>query len=166
MRTYRNRFPVSIPCASMRSWVRNRFRISSPVWRSSATGDEKPLQFWQRTLSYVVRILLYLSLENVPVIHERPYSMAPRQLAGLGKRKRAQQLEAIGRLYDRYVLGPAVLPGAAGPSTGDDGAGHPLRTHWRRGHFRMQPHGPGAAQRKLIFVMPVPVRADRLEADA
>ena len=36
------------------------------------------------------------------------------------------------------------------------GAGHPV-THWRRGHWRNQAHGPGRSLRKLIWVMPMRV---------
>lgn len=28
------------------------------------------------------------------------------------------------------------------------------RAHWRKGHFKMQPYGPGSAKRKIIFVEP------------
>lgn len=34
--------------------------------------------------------------------------------------------------------------------------------HWRRPYFKMQHHGPGATQRKLVFIGPTIVRADRL----
>lgn len=29
-----------------------------------------------------------------------------------------------------------------------------IATHWRRGHWRNQPHGPGASLRKLMWIMP------------
>lgn len=127
--------------------------------------DEFSMDSWRRILDYVVKVLLYLSLETAPVIHERPYSTAPRKPAALGKLKRLEQFEAIEGLYDRHVVGPAVLPEQSGTSGSGDGSDREMRAHWRRGHFRMQAHGPAAAQRKLIFVMPVLVRADRLGTD-
>lgn len=39
--------------------------------------------------------------------------------------------------------------------------GREIATHWRRGHWRNQPHGPRMASRKLIWIMPVLVRKDR-----
>ncbi len=33
----------------------------------------------------------------------------------------------------------------------------PKKAHWRRGHFKMQPYGPRASQRKIIFIEPVVV---------
>lgn len=47
------------------------------------------------------------------------------------------------------------------------GAGHPV-THWRRGHWRNQAHGPGRSLRKLIWVMPMRVgynQPDEPESD-
>jgi hypothetical protein len=128
--------------------------------------EHKSTVRWLDILDYVVKVLLYLSLDVAPVIHERPYSTAPRKPAALGKHKRLEQFEAIEGLYDRYVVGPAVLPEQSEPSASSEGLDREVRAHWRRGHFRMQAHGPAAAQRKLIFVMPVLVRADRLGADA
>ena len=34
-------------------------------------------------------------------------------------------------------------------------SGKEKTTHWRRGHWRNQPHGPQHSQRKLIWIMPV-----------
>ena len=39
-------------------------------------------------------------------------------------------------------------------------AAGPAKTHWRRGHWRNQPHGEGRSLRKLIWIMPVLVNAD------
>jgi hypothetical protein len=36
---------------------------------------------------------------------------------------------------------------------------HPS-THWRRGHWRNQPHGPGRTLRKIIWMMPILVAAN------
>ena len=123
---------------------------------------EERIAFWQYVRDYLVKILLYLSLDHVPIAQDQAYSSAPRELAGLGKRRRQERLTEIGRLYDRYIVGPAVLEEHDVERGGATGAGGEVRPHWRRGHFRMQAHGPGFSQRKLIFVMPMLVRADRL----
>ncbi|WP_051888879.1 hypothetical protein [Caballeronia sordidicola] len=137
--------------------------LSHVCERYSLEGEA--LASWQRVLDYVVKVLLYLSLDVSPVIHERPYSTAPRKPAALGKRKRLEQHVARESLYDRYVVGPAALPERSEPSGSSEGSDRETRAHWRRGHFRMQAHGPAAARRKLILVMPVLVRADRLGSD-
>jgi hypothetical protein len=65
-------------------------------------------------------------------------------------------------LYDRYIVGPAVLDAEAARSTQADGENGEVRGHWRRAHFRMQPHGPNSSLRKLAFIGPTIVRPDRL----
>lgn len=40
-----------------------------------------------------------------------------------------------------------------------------VKTHWRRGHWAMQPYGPGGSLRKRILRKPVLVRADRFAGD-
>lgn len=47
-----------------------------------------------------------------------------------------------------------------------EGLGVGVRTHWRRGHFRNQPHGPQRALRKLVWIMPILVNAEQLQAGA
>jgi hypothetical protein len=43
---------------------------------------------------------------------------------------------------------------------GQDGDGTPHKPHWRRGHFRNQPCGPGRSQRKLVFIAPVFIHSE------
>ncbi len=40
------------------------------------------------------------------------------------------------------------------------GVGSEMSAHWRRGHWRIQPHGPGRTLRKRVWIMPVLVRSD------
>lgn len=53
----------------------------------------------------------------------------------------------------------------AGDGEGGEGPLREVSTHWRRGHWAMQPHGAGFSLRKRIFRPPVLVRADRFEGD-
>ncbi|AKJ30326.1 hypothetical protein [Caldimonas brevitalea] len=120
-------------------------------------------------LDYVVKVLLYLGLDDAEVTQKRPYSEAPRQFSGLGRRKREERQREIEKLYDRYLLGPVALAGAGDLSDQPDAAPvdgrSAVSTHWRRGHFRLQPHGPQASLRKVMFIAPTIVRADRMPGD-
>jgi len=51
-----------------------------------------------------------------------------------------------------------------GSSRGIEGRSAP-RTHWRRGHYRMQPCGPKNSQRKLKFIKPVLVMSKNFTGD-
>jgi hypothetical protein len=44
------------------------------------------------------------------------------------------------------------------------GGNNELRTHWRRGHWRNQPYGLNLSQRKIIWIMPVMVKKEKLDS--
>ncbi|OBR48533.1 hypothetical protein A6456_34755 [Paraburkholderia tropica] len=130
---------------------------------ASQPEDAATHALWRNALDYAIKMLLYLNARDAHIVHERAYSEAPRSFSGLGQRRRAQRLAEIEQLYDRHIVGPAILDGDISGSMRTDGMHHEVRGHWRRPHFRMQPHGPQASLRKLIFVGPTIVRADRLQ---
>lgn len=99
----------------------------------SPLSVEETTQRWRQALNYAAKMLLYLSLDEAQVTHERPYSTTPRIFTGLGKRKRAEQMEQFEQLYDRYVVGPAVLNGLPETNGQGDRDYHEVRAHWRRG---------------------------------
>ncbi len=120
--------------------------------------------FWNRILSYAFKVLSYLSTEQAQVRLDAAYSRAPRNFSGLGKRKKHERLREIEQLYDRYIVGPEGLSPlyqqrAQGTRTGEGGE---ISPHWRRGHFRLQHYGTGHSKNRVIFIMHVIVRADRL----
>lgn len=53
-------------------------------------------------------------------------------------------------------LGPIVIePCTAAPNSSEPAGSKPqVRFMFVRGHWRHQPHGPGAAQRRLIWIRP------------
>jgi len=132
------------------------------VARSEGEETDESREHWRYTLDYVVKMLLYLSVRDANVTHDRAYTNAPRELSGLGRRKREERLAEIESLYDRHIVGPAILDADAVSSLPSNGDHHEVRGHWRRPHFRMQPHGPNASLRKLAFIGPTIVRPDRL----
>lgn len=56
------------------------------------------------------------------------------------------------RLCGRLINDEMVRP---------EGIGSEVRSHWRRGHWRLQPCGPQLAQLRLTWVRPTVVRADK-----
>ncbi len=118
----------------------------------------------QHALDYALKVLLYLSVEDAECVQERLFSNAPRSFPGLGKRKRELKLAEIERLYDRYLIGPTVLADATESASGAGSSEHGVSAHWRRGHFRLQPHGPQSSLRKVMFIKPTVIRPDRLGA--
>lgn len=118
---------------------------------------------WERILDYLAKVLLYLQLDQPVLRHVADHTNAPRQFSGLGRRKRETKLQLVEQLYDRYIVGPESLTETLGGRHCVGGPGeHELPAHWRRGHFRLQPHGPKSSLRKVLFIPPTIVRADRL----
>lgn len=118
---------------------------------------------WEPMLDYLAKVLLYLQLDQPLLRHSPDYTAAPRQFPELGRRKRELRLQQVEQLYDRYIVGPESLSETLDDRLGGCGPdGHELPAHWRRGHFRLQPHGPKASLRKVLFIPPTVVRADRL----
>ncbi|MEJ7805994.1 MAG: hypothetical protein WKG03_08775 [Telluria sp.] len=104
------------------------------------------------------KVFLYWNVEQARRVVETPYSNAIQQLKQLGPKKAAKLRRRMDSLYDRILLGPLALPEFSFAPHGE------VSPHWRRGHFRMQPHGPHQSLRKVIFIAPTLVRADRLDA--
>lgn len=102
-----------------------------------------------------------MALKQARVVQHAEYDEALRRAAGLGARKRVKVLQRTSSLYNSILVGPESLPSSA--ATGGTGAG--VAPHWRRGHFRMQAHGAGNQQRKLIFVAPVLIHAEQLQGE-
>lgn len=146
--------PLGDPAKTIRELLDASFRGSHP--------DDAALSVWRNALDYAIKMLLYLKTRDAQIVHDRARSNAPREFRGLGKRRRAERLAEIELLYDRHIVGPAILDAEAARSVPTDGRHHEVRGHWRRPHFRMQPHGPRASLRKLVFIGPTIVRADRL----
>lgn len=81
-----------------------------------------------------------------------------RRLAGRGDEAARRRLRhhALEICLPRDV----VLHHTEGGSGAGDSTGREVCTHWRRGHWAKQPHGPGRSLRKIVFRKPVLVRAD------
>jgi hypothetical protein len=112
-------------------------------------------------ISYVVRVFLYMALTQARVVKHAEHDEALRRVAGLGSRKRAKLLQRSVSLYNSILVGPESLPSTAAVG----GTGHGVAAHWRRGHFRMQPHGAGNQLRRLVFIAPVLIHAEHLQGE-
>jgi hypothetical protein len=77
--------------------------------------------------------------------------------------KRAKLERRLATLVDHVVISAPPAEDRSGHA--EAAAGHrTVSAHWRRGHYRMQAHGPRNAERKLIFLRPMLVRGASAEA--
>lgn len=101
-------------------------------------------------VSYVVKVFLYLTLKDARRVSHSEFSAMQRRVRSVGTKKRGKLAQRMASLYDSIVVGPSTL---ISPPINHTSA-HGVTPHWRRGHFRMQPHGPGNRLRKLILWRP------------
>lgn len=149
--THMLRAPIRSAEQSVIEWVSAIFLAHN----GKHTADDDALA---RLVNYMVKVFLYLGLKDARREIGTEYSAAVKRMTALGPKKQAKAQRRLASLYDRITVGPASL--SAAPVTQDDAA--PRSPHWRRGHFRLQPCGPAWGDRKLIFVAPILIRADRL----
>jgi hypothetical protein len=135
--------------------------LSGVLLAFTGQSEDEFLQPMHAAVSYVVRVFLYMALAQARVVKHVEYDEALRRAAGLGDRKRAKLLQRSASLYNSILVGPEYLPSTAAAG----GTGHGVAAHWRRGHFRMQPHGTGNQQRKLVFIAPVLIHAEHLQGE-
>lgn len=121
--------------------------------------DDDCREAMHAVVSYVVKLFLYMGLKNARRVELNDRDDVLKRAKGLGERKRDRLLKRTASLYNAILVGPETLPAQATSC----GGGSAVAPHWRRGHFRMQPCGPGWQERKLIFVAPVLIHADRLQ---
>lgn len=150
---------------SLNGWIDQRYTTinewviecmaNSGVGPSHGPGDMRAF------VSYVVKVFLYLTLKDARRVRHSEFSDMQRRIKSVGAKKRGKLVQRMASLYDGIVVGPTAL--ALPPS--DAKSTTAVTPHWRRGHFRMQAHGPGNQLRKLIFVAPLLVHAERLSEE-
>ena len=114
-----------------------------------------------KTASLISNALFYLSEPQddltIKVEEGAPLALAKKALKGKpGQQQQAKQaLNAEGYAIVRYCGAHFSRPGA------NDGSSSELtKAHWRRGHWRNQPHGPQFTLIKRVWIRPVLVKAE------
>jgi hypothetical protein len=133
--------------------------LDSVLGTPAGPSSDKSRPAMHAAVSYVVKLFLYMGLKHARRVEHKDLDDALRRAEGLGERKRDKLLKRAASLYNAIVVGPETVAAQAASC----GAGASIAPHWRRGHFRMQPHGPGWQERKLIFVAPVLIHAKQLQ---
>lgn len=99
-------------------------------------------------IEHLAKTLIILNTQ--PCIEDKPARRDLEQKIGaVGPKKRAKYERKLPFAYDRRVLRPSA---ELDRKMSAMGVAEQRRAHWRRGHFRMQPCGPGKMDRKLIYI--------------
>lgn len=149
--THMLRGPLIDPDESVTQWID---AICGP-----AQGQRSPQHESEaKLMNYLTYVFLYLGLKDARREIDSDYSIAMRRLARAGPKKQARLTRRLQSKYDRITVGPATTRASLSPDNATTGRA----PHWRRGHFRSQPCGPSNSARKLIFVAPILIHAERL----
>jgi hypothetical protein len=149
------RGPMITPDETVTQWAD---AILAPQGRQRTPQDAVLMKL----INNMVKVFLYLGLKDARREISSEYSAALKRLTAVGPKKQAKLQRHLESLYDRITVGPASVP-TLPPAPGTAGIRAP---HWRRGHFRAQPYGPARSSRKLIFVAPILIHAERLSGQA
>lgn len=107
---------------------------------------------------YLTQFPEHITLDFPP---ETPRNLVKQATTAPGTNKREQaEIEIRRRGFSRvrYVADPAIADESALNEVRQN-SGVPASTHWRRGHWRRQPHGPGLTLIKRLWIKPVLVNA-------
>lgn len=121
------------------------------------------LPMFRRALVLVVNALCYLNASSDETSTKRLPDDTPADLvANWQSAKVSLRDRAKSGLLERGFM-PVLLRNsdvAVETSLANSGSGAQVSTHWRRGHWRRQPHGQGRALIKLMWIRPALVAAD------
>jgi hypothetical protein len=128
-------------------------------------------QSYLQMLKLIVNSLAYLTAYPKDIETRWPANTPAHLLKELAKtdnrneRQRIQAKLALQGFTPVHICGrrlAAELERRAAATTGSDR--HPA-AHWRRGHWRRQPHGPQNSLRKLVWLLPTLVNSGKPDVD-
>jgi hypothetical protein len=91
-------------------------------------------------------------------IQARPQLISKGQYTG-------KKLKSGRQIWTPNIIGKDYVVKRSGP-TPEGSGGWNVRMHWRRGHLRIQPHGPNNSLRKTIWIEPMLIGAETQAASA
>jgi len=128
-----------------------------------ATRARACMPVFRRALSLVGNFLVYLTTLDHPSEMPQSYTRdAPTHLLtnitrGTTHSRRAARQKLADAGYNAIRFVGAEFERSPGASTESS----EMSPHWRRGHWTIQAHGPRHSLRKIIWIKPMIVRADR-----
>lgn len=117
------------------------------------------IDYLSATLNHMAKVLLFVNCKQYrdTAFNERQEII--KKVDSLKSPSKIKKYEKkLRKAYDRLIIKPEdhVIYEKSGSKNHSEGHAE-KRTHWRKGHFRMQPYGVGATKRKVIFIEPTVV---------
>ncbi|MEZ8283114.1 hypothetical protein AB6C51_23080 [Vibrio splendidus] len=140
----------------------NKLTIKSELERIiSLYGNDQDfasdMNYLSDGLNHMAKVLLFMNCKQYrdTAFNERKEIL--KKISSLKSPAKIKKYDKkLRKSYDRLVIKPedhVVYQKQSKDEQHSDGHS-PKKAHWRKGHFRMQPYGPGATQRKVLFIEP------------
>ncbi|MEN2990104.1 hypothetical protein WG926_17425 [Tistrella sp. BH-R2-4] len=141
--------------------------LSQAEWAEYARDG---LPAFRRALALIVNAMCYMTAEPQDTALDYPDDAPSELVKAVRTGKPSQRNRAKIQMLDRgfsfiRVIGSALSVRDLQTGTTGDGVGT-LRPHWRRGHWRRQPHGLGRSEIRLVWIRPTLVGASAGESEA
>jgi len=122
--------------------------------------------FFTSIINLIINSLCYISSDQEKVKPEWPSDTPGEVLDRLGKSNSKKQSEEIKDYLKSLGFSKVSFLGREyrdNEKTVE--TGNIISPHWRRGHWRHQPHGHGLTERKLVWIKPTIVNKDKGEPE-
>ena len=107
------------------------------------------------SIELLLKTILYMNTKGMRSVEVNELSEFKKKYQAFGKKRAEKQANKFPSKYDRIIVGPESIQDSSGRSNGHESKS----THWRRGHFRNQPHGEGLKERHIIWIQPTIINA-------
>lgn len=104
--------------------------------------------------------VLYIGLPEARKISQPEHSTLLKEISGKKSGAKRAKLERKLLAARDFIVISAPPSSLSGNSNGRPDGSRSVRSHWRRGHYRMQAHGTKFSLRRLIFLKPTLVHGD------
>ena len=153
--------PLGDPNRSVRDSLALTFQLGKKVARQygyNVTPDAFLDQAFEDFL-FLLKVLLYINLPEARKELRKEKTQHEKTSSSLqSTAKKAKALKRGRALVDHILIS---APATSAPTSGKGASElRSMKQHWRRGHYRMQVHGPQSSLRKVIFIQPVLVHGD------
>ncbi|SDZ62439.1 hypothetical protein [Pseudomonas salomonii] len=117
------------------------------------------MNYVSEALNHMAKVLLFINCKQYRDVAFNEKKEMLKKVVALKSLPKIKKYESkLRKVYDRIIIKPedsVVYESSLGHNHARDV--QPKKTHWRKGHFRMQPYGVGATKRKVIFIEPTVV---------
>ncbi len=118
------------------------------------------INYLSDALNHMAKVLLFMNCKQYRDTAFNERKEIVKKISSLkSPAKMKKYNKKLRKSYDRLVIKPEdhVIYEKTSKDKKHSEGHAPKKAHWRKGHFRMQPFGPGATKRKVLFIEPTVV---------